>query len=741
MLRFVPPAGAPLSVADAFAGLREAFSNDRQGEEQVAVVASRFDVRYAFGTSSGRAGLWLILKALHRLRPDRNVVALPAYTCFSVPASVVRAGLRIHPVDIDLQTLDFDVSQLESLPAEQSLCVIGCNLFGFPNDFETIRAAAEAKGAYVIDDAAQALGTMRDGRFAGTFGDVGLYSLGRGKALGTIKGGVIVTKSEEVRSAIDEEVKALPSSPRHKGRLMMEMLGYSLFQKPHLFWIPNSMSFLKLGTTEFEPSFPVGRLDPLSSAILPRQLLQLDEWNRIRLTNAEMIARRLSDVSALAFPEPSTHSRPTFIRLPVLAPDKLSRDRVVSRLRAAGIGASAFYPSAICDIPGIQAHMAAPECHCGNAEMLSQRLFTLPVHPFVTGQDVDRMVRILGADSNRIPSMASGPGREDPMGKPTKSSGRRDRTASQDGVPRVSVVIPAYNAARRLGEAVESVLAQTYTDYEVIVVNDGSKDDTEHVARRFGDRVVYVHQENQGAGAARNTGIKKSRGEYIAFLDADDLWFPDKLAQQVPLLEQDAELGLVYSDWELICENGAIEHSYLSKLPAASGYVFDELLQSGFILTSGVVVRRACLDDVGDFDNSLSIAQDYDLWLRIAYRWKIALVNQTLLSKRNWDGSLSSNLQKTAVERIALFEGMLAKVGDMPSRSRRLIRRQLALNYWDVGYQYFDQFLFKQARRQFLSSLSYQWTSGRALRYLAASCLPPSAARAVRGAKRMISWA
>jgi len=316
----------------------------------------------------------------------------------------------------------------------------------------------------------------------------------------------------------------------------------------------------------------------------------------------------------------------------------------------------------------------------------------------------------------------------------------RSGTEMAASVPaaRVSVVIPTYNSSGRLGEAIESVLAQTYKDLEIVVIDDGSTDDTESVARSFGNRVWYFKQANQGAGAARNAGIKSSRGEYIAFLDADDLWCAEKLDQQIPLLEQDPQLGLVYSDWSVVSDDGVIEDSYLQKVPSASGYVFDELVQRGFILTSGVVVRRACLDDVGDFDNSLSIAQDYDLWLRICYRWKVAVVEKPLVTKRSWHGSLSSNLEKTAIERITLFEKALDNFKNMPYRSRRIVRRQLARNYWDVGYYYFDQFLFQQAREPFLASLRQNWMNGRALGYLAASFLPASAAKSAREFKHTL---
>jgi glycosyltransferase involved in cell wall biosynthesis len=272
-----------------------------------------------------------------------------------------------------------------------------------------------------------------------------------------------------------------------------------------------------------------------------------------------------------------------------------------------------------------------------------------------------------------------------------------------------------------------------------VVMDDGSRDDTESVVRQFGDQVCYFKQENQGVSAARNAAIKKSRGEYVAFLDSDDLWLPEKLAQQVPLFESDPKLGLVYSDWSVVSGEEVLQSSYLKDLPAASGYVFDALIQSGFILTSGVLLRRACLDDVGDFDKSLAIAQDYDLWLRISYKWKVQLIPTCLFTKRSCEGSLSTNLTKTALERIALFQKTLKELPGMSPRSKKLVREQLALNYWDVGYDQFDGFSFREARKNFFSSLSYNWTNTKALAYLAATYLPASLVRAARATKRATS--
>lgn len=397
MLRFVPPAGTPLRLAQVFGSLKTAASSNGHAEQSLRALSHRLHVKHVFGASSGRAALWLILKSLRRLRPERDVVAVPAYTCFSVPASVVRAGLKILPLDVDPHTFEFDPSQFALLAGHNVLCIIACNLFGFPNDLFSIRQAAEAQGAYVIDDAAQALGATRNGQFAGTLGDVGFYSLGRGKALGSVEGGLIVTNAAEIAEAIQAEAAGLntPSST-YGAWLFFEMLAYSALLRPHLFWIPNSLPFLKLGTTEFNPAFPTDELHRLSLALLPKLLADLTETNEIRRANASAVRKALADNTNFEFPAPAANSFSTFVRLPVLARNQELRERAVADLRGAGIGASPFYPSAICDIAGIGPYMCGPDFHRPKAECVPQRLFTLPVHPLVTSRDIERMARILG---------------------------------------------------------------------------------------------------------------------------------------------------------------------------------------------------------------------------------------------------------------------------------------------------------------------------------------------------------
>jgi glycosyltransferase involved in cell wall biosynthesis len=302
--------------------------------------------------------------------------------------------------------------------------------------------------------------------------------------------------------------------------------------------------------------------------------------------------------------------------------------------------------------------------------------------------------------------------------------------------PAVSVVIPAYNAARFLREAIDTAMAQTFTDYEIIVIDDGSTDATESIARSFGDKVRYFRQQNRGASAARNEGIRKATGKYIAFLDSDDLWAPEKLAVQVRILDQDEETSLVYSDWALTQDNGPGRRSFLEIVPGASGRVFDDLIQRGFVLTSTVLVRHSCLDEVGAFDEALPVVEDYDLWLRIAHRWKFALIKDRLVTKRNWEGNLSSDTPKAAANKILVFKKALIAFPNLTPRRRRLIRQQMALSYWDIGYDSFDRFLMPEARRNFRSSLMCDWTCLKSLAYFAAACLPEKIVRGIKDRKR-----
>jgi perosamine synthetase len=395
MRRYIAPAGAPVPLAQ----LARAWLG-RTREDGLQAIAAYVQAPHVFGACSGRAALWLILKALHRLRPDRNVVAIPAYTCFSVAAAVVRAGLKVHPIDVHPETLELDYGQLESTSGNSLLCVLTANLFGYVNDWSSLEAIARSKSAFLVDDAAQALGASRDGRPAGTAGHVGFFSVARGKPLPAGEGGIIVTWHSEVAAAIKESATELaPSSKGHGRALVLKLLAISALLNPKLYWIPNSLPFLRLGLTEYDPGFPTNTLARFSRALVGELAGGLDALNDSRRKTATAIARAINGDPRFSVPTAAKTCVPTFVRFPLLARDPVIRDKAVGALQRAGIGASAFYPHSICEIDAIGPHMATSEFHCPRAEELSRRILTLPTHPLVGLPDVKRMAAVLRSTS------------------------------------------------------------------------------------------------------------------------------------------------------------------------------------------------------------------------------------------------------------------------------------------------------------------------------------------------------
>jgi len=196
----------------------------------------------------------------------------------------------------------------------------------------------------------------------------------------------------------------------------------------------------------------------------------------------------------------------------------------------------------------------------------------------------------------------------------------------------VSVIIPTYNRGHLLPDAIKSVLAQDFDDYELIVIDDGSTDNTRSILNDYSDKVKVYRQTNQGVSAARNHGIAVSSGKLIAFLDSDDVWLPKKLALQAAFFKSTPE-ALICQTQEIWIRNG-VRVNPKKRHQKPSGWIFEKSLELCLVSPSAVMLRRHLFDAVGLFDESLLACEDYDLWLRISCRYPVYLINTPLIIKK-----------------------------------------------------------------------------------------------------------
>lgn len=207
--------------------------------------------------------------------------------------------------------------------------------------------------------------------------------------------------------------------------------------------------------------------------------------------------------------------------------------------------------------------------------------------------------------------------------------------------PRVSVIIPVYNGENYIRHAVQSVVDQTYPNLEIIVVDDGSTDNTRNLVTNDFPSVLYVYQKNQGAAAARNLGIKKSTGEYLAFLDSDDIWLPEKITRQMEAIAKDPEIKIIHTNIKVKVDGQMQDTVYPTDHQA--GRMFDNLLlQRGSVVCSTLLLHRECIEKVGYFDEELRTAEDVHLFLRLAYYYDFHFLNDALTIKVHHESNLTN---------------------------------------------------------------------------------------------------
>jgi glycosyltransferase involved in cell wall biosynthesis len=281
----------------------------------------------------------------------------------------------------------------------------------------------------------------------------------------------------------------------------------------------------------------------------------------------------------------------------------------------------------------------------------------------------------------------------------------------------VSVVIPVYNNGPYIAAAVKSVLEQTYPPAEIIVVDDGSTDDTANAVAPFKKTIKYVYQANRGEPGARNRGIQESSCDFIAFLDGDDLWRPNKLELQMELFERRPECALAYSDMSTFDEKGIIDESVNKRLGISmlSGRIFPDLFMRSLFGSGSVVFRKKCVDKVGYFDEEFLIGSDYEMWLRISRHFVIGGVDQPLLMYRFHQAMATRGLGLKLRNGMPWEAAVITKILELyPEAHDELgslaIRRRLARPYAGLATTSFRRSDHRNARTLISKAISY-WPS------------------------------
>jgi len=306
-------------------------------------------------------------------------------------------------------------------------------------------------------------------------------------------------------------------------------------------------------------------------------------------------------------------------------------------------------------------------------------------------------------------------------------------------VPKVSVIIPTYNRARLLVEAVGSVVEQTFTDWEIVIIDDGSTDHTPvaiHDLASREPRLRYVRQANAGRSVARNAGISLARGEYLVFLDSDDCFLPNKLERQVEYLDRYPHIGVVYADAYMCDEHGRVIQLYSLNEGRRhpSGWVLDHMVQANLVQLSTATARRYCVEQVRGFDEELPTGEDWDLWIRIAASYQFNYMDEPVSKYRIHRGMVTLDHTHTFPEAVAVRE----KIRKLPlfHQASPIGRRNYYCSYGILHSMIGD---LGAGRQMFRRAMAEAPGSTRPYVLLALTCLGQRGFRAVACFKRWLS--
>jgi perosamine synthetase len=388
-LRTLPPAGNKIPIPAILRSFKR-----KNSTEGLKALTNFLGAKQVLFLSSGRAALWLTLKALSSLQPSRHKVIVPAYTCPAVASAVLKAGLQPVLCDINLDDFGYAQSDLEDLIDEDTLAVIVVHLFGFPANTKPVANLCQQNGAFFLEDAAQAFGNElpSTNEKLGLIGDAGFFSFGRGKPVSALHGGLIATTSNIIYDTCLEIYNSIDNSSTSENITYLAQLGcYSVFSNPSLYWIPQGMPFLHLGETIFQPDFPASKGSDIASGIAETLLENFEDDKKSRMEKTQWYNENLPETIAVR--RLSSAAYP-FLRYPLITKDRAHRDALLKGLNSIGISGALFYPCPLNELDGLKEVLRDNNVYL-NAKNLSERLITLPVHEGVKERDMIRIKRVI----------------------------------------------------------------------------------------------------------------------------------------------------------------------------------------------------------------------------------------------------------------------------------------------------------------------------------------------------------
>lgn len=317
----------------------------------------------------------------------------------------------------------------------------------------------------------------------------------------------------------------------------------------------------------------------------------------------------------------------------------------------------------------------------------------------------------------------------------------------------ISVIIGTYNHGRYIASCIESVLAQTYGKCEIIIIDDGSTDNTAGVVKPYQDRVNYRHQQNQGRGASRNAGIRMASHEWIAFLDADDLWEPTKIEKQVAAIVAHPDIDLIVTNACWFDNDRVVKADYFKTMRLFHQQkierhgtlgIFTEplyplFIDENFVNLSSVLVRKKSLYDEGLFDATLPRAQDRDLWLRLSRRYKFAFIDEILTRSRVHSLADGPTTIVPAISRVQLFEKALAFGSEWEKKCETRLRHRVGHCHYDLAhFHFYRENDLKAARRELKLAMSFGYNNATVRVHYFATYFPVGLITAMRKLVRTV---